>query len=233
MAVLAWWWLAAQAKHPDPRRATGLLTSLAILWAEAPDIAGMLGKDAPEHWARTLIAGGGRIVPLDTLAAQTGPAPLAGLRYLVIAQPRPLAPQENVALDAWVRGGGRLLLFADPLLTEASIHGLGDKRRPQDTVLLDPILNHWGLRLEFDSEDEFKEGPTLMMGMTVPVNVPGRLIATQPACRTWDQGELAICRIGKGRVTVLADAAVLEQDDPDGARARALSALLKTAFSDR
>jgi hypothetical protein len=208
------------------RDRTGLFTSLPILWAESADLADML-KPQDEHWAKPLIAGGGEVVPLDALSE----ASLKGLSYLVLAQPRPLSPDENVALDAWVRGGGRLLLLADPMLTEETIFPLGDKRRPQDIAVVDPILGHWGLRLEFDSEDEFKEGPTAMMGMTIPVNMPGRLIATAPQCRAWDQGELATCRIGQGRVLVLADAAVIEREDAAGTRAKALKLLIEAAFA--
>ena len=46
--------------------------------------------------------------------------------------------------------------------------------------------------VRLDSEDEVKEGLTAMMGMTIPVNVPGQLIATAPQCRGWDQGNLAL-----------------------------------------
>jgi hypothetical protein len=209
------------------RDRTGLFTSLPLLWAESADLADMLKPQQDEHWAKPLIAGGGEVIPLDTLSATS----LKGLKYLVLAQPRPLSPDENVALDGWVRSGGLLLLFADPMLTEETIFPLGDKRRPQDIAMVDPVLNHWGLRLEFDSEDEFKEGPTAMMGMTIPVNAPGRLIATKPECRAWDQGDLATCKIGNGRVAVLADAAVLEREDTAGSRAKALRLLLETAFS--
>ena len=66
----------------------------------------------------------------------------------MMIQPRPLSPQENVALDNWVAAGGRLLLFADPALTEDSAFAIGDRRRPQDVVLLSPILARWGLELE-------------------------------------------------------------------------------------
>lgn len=209
------------------RDRTGLFTTLPIFWNESADLADMLKPQQAEHWARPLIAAGGEVVPLDALSD----ASLKGLRFLVMAQPRPLSADENVALDAWVRGGGRLLLLADPMLTEETIFPLGDKRRPHDIVMLDPILRHWGLRLEFESEDEFKEGPTQMMGMSIPVNMPGRLIATAPECRAWDQGDLATCRIGQGRVLVLADAAVIERKDAAGTRVKALKLLLEAAFT--
>jgi hypothetical protein len=228
LAALGWQLLGARHAQPQRER-TGLFTTLPILWNESADLARMLAPDEQPHWAKAAIAHGGKIVPLDTLAASA----LKPLQYLVMAQPRPLSPDENVALDGWVRGGGKLLLFADPMLTEDTVFALGDKRRPQDIVMLDPILKHWGLRLEFDSEDEFQEGPTRMMGMTVPINMPGRLIAEPPQCKAWDDGYLATCQIGQGRVVVLADAAVLERNDSSGVQGKALDQLLDAAFLGR
>ena len=54
--------------------------------------------------------------PLDTLSPVPALSPdapdtdpLAGLERLAVIQPRGLSPADNVALDQWVRGGGRLL----------------------------------------------------------------------------------------------------------------------------
>ena len=100
--------------------------------------------------------------------------------------------------------------------------------------MLDPVLKHWGLRLEFDRELEFEEGPHEMMGMSIPINVPGQLIVADPAhCRAWDQGYLASCAIGQGRAVVLADAAVLEREDAWGIQVQALRQLLDAAFVGR
>lgn len=222
VAVLA----AGQRQSAPQRQRTGLFTTLPILWNEQADLAAALQPGQQPHWAKALIASGGAVVPLDTLSGLDR----ADLRYLVMAQPRPLSPDENVALDGWVRGGGRLLLLADPMLTADTMFAIGDRRRPQDVVMLDPLLNHWGLRLEFDSEDQFAEGPTRMMGMTIPVNMPGRLVANAATCKAWDDGYLATCRIGKGHVVVLGDAAVLEREDHWGIQDTAFRQLLETAF---
>ena len=143
---------------------------------------------------------------------------LPGVGLLVMAQPRALAPQENVALDDWVRRGGRLLLFADPLLTEESAFAFGDRRRPQDVVLLSPILARWGLRLEFDEGQPPGERLADLDGVTLPVNLPGQFQITVPGrgCTLHAAGIAARCRIGKGRVLVLADAALLEKERNSG-----------------
>lgn len=167
---------------------------------------------------------GRRIVPLDTLLA---PGPFADL---LIAQPRPLEPAENVALDGWVRGGGHLLLFADPVLTAESRFALGDPRGPAGTVLLGPIMAHWGLELR----DTGETGESA--GSPFPVQSPGELVALPGAsqsCRIEEAGLIADCRIGKGSALIVADAALLDPaDGPDAAtRAQALRVLMQRAFA--
>lgn len=216
----------------SPQAPVGVFTTLPLLWNEAGDVAGLLNDKTPPHWARAVIARRGPVVPLDALAGPRGHAPLDGLGWLVMAQPRPLSPDENVALDAWVRGGGRLLLIADPALTEESRYALGDPRRPQSVVLLSPILRRWGLELLFDEAQPLGERSGEVMDLPVPVNLPGHFaIADQQACRLWGKGLAVTCAVGKGRVVALADAALLEREDADGNRARALSAMLDTAFA--
>lgn len=211
----------------------GLFTSLPILWNEEPDVAAMLKSQEGPHWARSLLTERGGIAALDALAAPGGAGPLGRLHRLVIAQPRPLSPDENVALDTWVRGGGRLLLLADPALTAESHFAIGDPRRPQAVVLISPILKRWGLDLQFEEGQAFEERNVPLGAASVPVNLPGRFVVRDAkACTAAADGLLATCRIGKGRVTALADAAVLDRDDADGARQKAFAALLDRAFAD-
>jgi hypothetical protein len=201
---------------------------LPILWSEADGVAAQIAAPASPHWAphwaRAVLAEGRRLVPLDTLLRPEG------LDVLVMAQPRPLEPAENVALDRWVRGGGHVLLFADPLLTAPSRFPLGDPRRPADTVLLGPILAHWGLELREQAEARESAGTPF------PVASPGELAlrpGAPPGCRVEWRGLVAQCRIGQGQVLILADAALLESaEDPAAAiRARALRTLLRRAFA--
>lgn len=211
----------------------GLFTSLPILWNEEPDVAAMLKSREGPHWARAVLTERGGITALDTLAAPDGTGPLDRLSRLLIAQPRPLSPDENVALDQWIRDGGRLLLLADPSLTAESHFPIGDPRRPQAVVLISPILKRSGLDLQFDEAQPFAERSVAVGGADVPVNLPGRFaVRDAAACSAEGEGLLATCRIGKGRVTALADAAVLDREDAGGTRRRAFSALLDRAFAD-
>ena len=142
---------------------------------------------------------------------------MASGSLLVMAQPRPLSPPENVALDRWVRGGGHLLLFADPMLTYDSIFALGDKRRPQDVVLLSPILTRWGLGLSFDEDQPGGEQLADFGGAKLLVNLPGRFSPLQHSsnCSLIAGGLGARCKVGKGRVLAMADAALLEHRNED------------------
>lgn len=203
----------------------GLYSSLPIAWNESEDVKGLLADTGPAHWAMDALREKGRVVPLDTLADAKGALPLPRDAVLVLAQPRPLSPQENVALDAWVQAGGRVLLFVDPMLTAHSMFAIGDPRRPQDIAMLSPILARWGLLLEFDDAQPAGEH---LQG-AVPVNLPGRFSALGKSgvapgkagdvvarCRIEEAGLIADCTSGKGRIVALADAAVLENPENSG-----------------
>ena len=218
--------IAGRARQAAPVP-TGLFTTLPILWNESADVAGLLKADQPPHWAKAGLRARGPIAALDVLA----PEQLARVQQLVIAQPRPLGPTENVALDDWVRGGGHLLLLADPALTEESRFAIGDPRRPQAVVLLSPILTRWGLELRFDDVQPFGERAVTVAGVTVPTNLAGHWAAKSGQCVIEGEGLMARCTIGKGQVTALADAELLNADDPEGTRAAALPALLDRAFT--
>lgn len=209
------------------------MTTLPIYWGESDGVGAVLADQAPPGWVRPHLERRYTLEPLDTLDADT----LKGLRRLMLAQPRVLTAQENVALDDWVRGGGRLLLFADPMLTHHSRFPLGDRRRPQDVILLSPILTHWGLELRFDPEQpragEAHDRSVALAGGAAPVAMAGTLhAAAQSGCAVRDARLLAQCRIGKGAVVVVADAALLDEpeDAATGPRADALDRLTALAF---
>lgn len=212
-AMVAKWGVPAPARAGETR----LFTTLPILWSESADISGIVRGEGQAHWVRDALATRGRIIALDNLAGIAGDVPL------LMAQPRPLSPQENVALDGWVRGGGRVLLFADPMLTAPSAYALGDRRRAQDVVLISPLLRHWGLRLEFDDGQMFGERQVQALGVALPVNLPGRLVPApdgEGVCAFVADGLVADCRIGRGRALVVADAALFETGDSTSAESR-------------
>ena len=218
-------------KPQAPSTRIGLFTSLPLLWSDTPDLASELSSENAPHWVKAVLAQHGQIMPLDTLTSAAGPRSLADLKRLVIAQPRALSPPESVALDEWVRGGGQLLLLVDPAYTEESPFALGDPRRPQATAMLSPILARWGLELKFDAGQPLEERDRDIMGFSVPTVLAGTLATRgQANCRLWGDGLAVTCAIGKGRVLAVADAAVLENGDRSGARARAFGLLLDSAF---
>lgn len=220
---------AQEQLRPMAGATVGLASSLPLVMPESEDIADLLADPAPPHWALAVLRERGELKPLDSLADANGALPLPADALLVMVQPWPLAPQENVALDDWVRSGGRLLLFADPMLTFESRFALGDRRRPQDVALLSPILARWGLRLARDEEIAPEPFVAEIGGAPVPVALPGRFaLNTGSTCGLEAQGLLAACRIGKGRVVAIADAALFEvrEDDAQATRSAALRALL-------
>ncbi len=213
-----------------PLQPIGLYTSLPILWRETGNLSGLLGSERRQHWALDVLGKYGSLRPLDDLSGNGGGLPLPPGALLVLAQPRPLSPDENVALDNWVRSGGRVLLFADPMLTAESRFTLGDSRRPQDIVLLSPILARWGLELHFDDAQPAGEFEAIVSGQVMPVNLPGRysIAPDSEACAMLGSGLAVRCRIAEGEILALADAALLEDASGDSLSVRqvAFEALL-------
>ena len=206
----------------------GLMGTIPIYWGESDGFGELLSGGGSGHWARARLETQYTLQPLDTLSEQS----LAGLEYLMLAQPRPLSAEENVALDAWVRGGGKLLLFADPLLTGESRFAIGDRRRPQDEILLSPILRHWGLALEFDDDQPAGYAMARTAGAPLPVNLAGSFTARdgEGDCTIEAGGVLAECAIGAGRAVVLADAALLDLHEVHPGAPAAFDWLLAQSF---
>jgi len=219
---------AAPAHDTGELPELGLMGTIPVYWGESGDFGELIAGGSAVHWARSALETGYRLRPLDNLDEES----LAGLDFLLLAQPRALGAAENVALDGWVRAGGRLLLFADPMLTGESRFALGDRRRPQDVILLSPILTHWGLALEFDDDRAAGFTEVASDGGTIPVNLPGSLSLASDAsdCRVEASGVLATCSIGAGRAVIVADAAMLDLHDAHPASARALAWLTREAF---
>lgn len=214
----------APAPVPADRPTLGLMSSLPLYWGEGAGAFGaVLAQTNQPDWVRPVLERRFTLEPLDALDTER----LAGLAFLVLAQPRALTPAENVALDTWVRGGGHLLLFADPMLTRHSDYAVGDPRRPQDVALLSPILARWGLTLNFDESQAGGARQIDLAGAPLVVDLAGTLsLAAGSGCTAFAEGVVAACNIGKGRILVVADAAVLDTSE----RRAGLEALLARAF---
>lgn len=142
-----------------------------------------------------------RVVPISV----ANPAELAKGKLLLMAHPLAQPPEDLVALDQWVRRGGRVLLLADPMLEWPNERPLGDPLRPPPMFMDTGLLAHWGLRL--DAPDE--RGPNIreLGGFNVTTLSPGRLSGK---CRISSDGLVAHCAIGSGEATIVADADLLD-----------------------
>ena len=207
--------LGPTAPRPVAERPALLLASaLPLVWGE-------LGPFDPESRPAAAFVALDRefdVRPVDVLDAES----LAGFRLMLLAQPRALAPTELVAVDAWVRRGGRLLVLADPDLAWPSRVPLGDVRRPPSASLLAPLLDHWGLRLEPAPargavDVRLRDGEETRR---LVLDRPGRFHASSQACRTGGREFLAFCTIGAGKAVLIADADLLRDDLWTGAGAR-------------
>jgi len=145
---------------------------------------------------------------LDELSSRQ----LSKHRYLLLAQPRLLMPEELVAIDGWVREGGRALILADPLLLWPSELATGDRRRPPATSLLDPLLAHWGLTLEPAPSDDVRRR---FVGDRLLFVQGASHFKVQPSrfahCAGEVEGLMATCRLGRGQVRLIADADLLDE----------------------
>ncbi|MGN6058505.1 MAG: hypothetical protein ACTHOI_07965, partial [Sphingomicrobium sp.] len=135
----------------------------------------------------------------------TSPAELSKGRLLLLAHPPTQTAENLVALDQWVRGGGRVLLLADPMLEWPSSRPLGDPLRPSPMFMDTGLLQHWGLRL--DAPDRRGPATRRLGGYEVLTVSPGALSGK---CAITADRLVANCRIGKGRATIVADADLLD-----------------------
>ena len=178
--------------RPEAQRPTlMLLTSLPLMFGEDFSLKGGSSEALLRLRARY------RVVPVSV----SSPSELARGRLLLMAQPLAQTPENLVALDNWVRGGGRVLLLADPMLEWPSKRPLGDVLRPPPMFADTGLLAHWGLRL--DALDERGAVGRKLDGHDVLVLSPGALSGS---CKIDGGGLVADCRLGKGKAIVVADA---------------------------
>lgn len=223
-----------------PATRLGLMSSLPLYWPLGADLADIAQGQGEVPWQRAALARSYALEPLDTLspipalaADQRDLDPLAGLRRMAIIQPRGLSASDNVALDRWVRAGGRLLLVLDPALTGEYDLPLGDPRRPVDTALIPPVVARWGLAVSFD-EDQAVAVTTARLGETaLPLALSGVVAITDPTaadCTLLANDAAARCRVGKGEVTLIADAALFEHQALAGEGGATMRAVIAGAL---
>ncbi len=182
-------WITSAESHPP--------LSVAVL-SSVPlgSIADREGRNAPLVSALRAV---GPVTLLDRMPSG-GP----GADRLLLLQPRRLDPGELVAIDGWVRTGGQALVLADPALGWAGDHPLGDPRNPLPVSLLDPLLEHWGVRLELAD-------PSAADDRVLPS--PGFFTALATGCELRLGAAVALCRVGRGRALIVADADWLDPAD--------------------
>lgn len=178
-------------RSPSRRPALLLLTSLPLLFGEDFSLEGNGSTVIKRLQSRY------RLVPISI----TDAAELAKGRMLLMAQPRAQTAENLVALDHWVRSGGRLLLLSDPLLEWPSERPLGDMTRPTPVFMDTGLLAHWGLRL--DPPRERGAAKRKLGGFSILTVSPGEL---RGSCKITDDEFVAQCRIGKGVAVIVADA---------------------------
>ena len=199
-ALAALLMLSCQGEAPQPRHEPAdtlpplaLLTGLPLAFGEGFTL------DAPTHPVMARLERQYRVELID------GPEQLGRIGLLLAAQPRALTAERLVALDGWVRGGGRLLLLADPQLGWPTDLPLGDPQRPPYQYPDTGLLGHWGLRL--DRPDlPLADGSLALAGRVVASRSPGTLHRTGGNCRIAPDRHVASCGLGKGRAIVVADA---------------------------
>jgi ABC-type uncharacterized transport system len=208
----------AEAAKP----ALGLMTTLPLQWSEG-GIEADLAADAKPHPAYARLQERYNVSPIDNFDD------LNERRFslILLAQPRALAPAELVKLDSWVRGGGKLLILADPALQWGSLYPLGDKRRPLFTTLLSPLFSHWGLELVLPMLDQQEIALRNIDGLNIRTQTPGEWIPkagkASAKCKVAEHKLLADCRVGKGRALLLADADLLDSVYWEGQGVRAVT----------
>jgi hypothetical protein len=184
-------------RAPADRPTLLLLTSLPLVFSEQFSI------EAGGSPALKALETRYRVVPISV----SGEAELGKGRLLLMVQPRAQPAEDLVALDQWVRGGGRVLLLADPMLEWPSDRPLGDPFRPPPMFADTGLLAHWGIRLDAPDEPGPKDGK--LGGYGVLTVSPGALSGR---CEISRNRLVAHCRVGRGRATIVADADFLNVD---------------------
>ena len=202
-ALLAVLYRPAAARPPAP--AATMLTGLPLRWSGGGDIAALIAEGANDDPALARLAAAGPVSLVDSLADHVPPP--GGT--LLLAHPRALAPRELVAIDAFVRGGGRAVILADALSGWPVRHPLGDPRNPPVTSLLTPLFDHWGVTLAAAPAAEGAALPADVDGARLRLFSAGRFDRLPPQCDAFAGRRIARCPIGEGEAWLVGDADLL------------------------
>jgi hypothetical protein len=192
---------AARADTP----AVTILTGLPLRWSASPSIAAMIAEGTNDDPALARLTAAGPVSLVDSLTDHVPPP--GGT--LLIAHPRALAPQELVAIDAFLRGGGHAVVLADALSGWPARHPLGDPRNAPITSLLTPLLDHWGLTLGAAPAGENEALPVDIDGARLRLFSAGRFDRLPQQCRAYADRRVVQCRIGQGEAWLIGDADLL------------------------
>jgi hypothetical protein len=210
LAILLLFVFAAIGRDASVQRPQiGLMTTLPLQWQEG-EIDQIIRNEGQPALAYQRLSEHFAMRAIDDFSASS----LQNVDVLLLAQPRAFSPGEFADLDEWIRGGGRLLLLADPALRWESIYPLGDKRRPLFTSLMSPLFRHWGLELMLAMDVGDAPYQTYSFGdETIRTATAGewqKLSGAGGECNVAATPILAECQIGKGRAILLADADLLD-----------------------
>ena len=232
---------------PGPGETVGLVTSLPIYWPDGAELTDLTQGDHRTPWTREALEMDYALRPLDALSVSADDEePLPGLEMpqdmvrdiseldrLAIIQPRGISAEDNVALDEWVKGGGRLLMVLDPMLTGHYETPVFDPRHPVGSALIPPVVERWGLEMQFDDTQPMELRVLEARYGVLPAVMAGELKLLSGGARQCEldaDGVIAHCKIGKGRVTLIADAALFEAHDPGDEGEFLLRSLFRAAF---
>lgn len=194
-ALLLWLGPRDRVVAAAVRPSLAVMTALPLFWEEG----GMARVDAP---IIAVLRARFEVRAVDSVAdVRTGDR-------LLLAQPRDPGAAGLVAIDAWVRDGGHVLVMADPRLVWPSRLPMGDRRRASGVTALGPLLTHWGVVLESAGGGEVRR--FLSDGRLVTTLAAGRLRAVGAGCRAMADGLVMRCAVGRGEAVMVADADLLD-----------------------
>jgi hypothetical protein len=193
--------------HPAQKPELALLTSLPLAFGEG------FSLDASRHPLMASLERDYRVTLVD------GPEGLPRAGLLLAVQPQALTAERLVALDRWVRGGGRLLLLADPRFEWNGSASLDDKFRPPFSYPDTGLLQHWGLTLSAVPESSSKRQ---LAGAEVETRSPGEFVPRPSSpCAVSPDRLVARCKLERGRAVVIADADLVQGSDESAEHNRA------------